>query len=161
MERRLSLGVSLVVGAGFVAVACGEPPGGGEPEGAVHTYVVSRLEVPDSPAESIRLGVDVEGAPSAQDNALGLALAQLQTLAPTVGVSSGLASNLDRGSFILLASVQATSLADADDVGAWTYWANTDPAAAGAPSPAPCASAGDTTCRAHLGGSAIFERGRG
>lgn len=156
MRRRLALGASLVVLTGLLPIGCGEPVSGVDPDGAVHTFVASRLEVPTSPAEALSDGVGVPGAPATNANALGLAIAQLQTLAPTVRVSTGLASNLDRGSFILLLALQATSLAGAENVGAWTYWAKTDPAAAGGPSPAPCASAGDATCRAHLGGSAKF-----
>lgn len=138
-------------------VACGGDDGGTgddddiNPNGTNNTFVVSKVALPNSAAESTTLGLDIDDKMNdGVDNQLGMLLASIRSLAPGLNLQMSLDEQVDQGGIILLANVKATDLANATGVGMWVYeGAN--------PNPPACTDASDTVCRKHLAGTGMFE----
>lgn len=132
-------------------LACGGDGGATCPPEDDHTFVIDTLSVPRSADESVTFGLDVDGRENdtngGVDNALGRSLA---SLSGTIDIPSALDQAIDDGSIILLANLRAGKLDTAECAEFGLY-------RGAAPDPAPCADAGDTTCRRHLDGDASFE----
>lgn len=143
MTRRAILGCVLLP----LAAACGggDPPtdttdaGLGPPVG----FLVSRIVVPQTSAEAIQVGVEVDELPGI-DNQLGLLLSSLRTVGPAIDIGGATTAAIDRGELLLLLELQTRSLASGP--AALRVGAGLDP------TPSPCADVADTTCRRHLAG---------
>jgi len=113
-----------------------------------HTYVVSRVSIPTTPAEAQAAGLDLDGDGSV-DNRLGAALAALSSQG--VELQSVVSTVIDRGIVILLLNFRAASFSSTGDARAELRLGDNATAA-----PQPCAGPGDTVCRHHLDGTGTF-----
>jgi hypothetical protein len=114
-----------------------------------HTYVVNKVNVPQSPAEAVEIyGFDLDGD-GRTENKVGTTLANLGS-ALGVNVTAAVDGAINQGSAILLMNVQASDLTNASCAGVSVYLGAN-------PDPAPCADAEDTVCGRHLDGSGSFE----
>lgn len=132
-------------------LACGGDDGATCPPKGDHTFVIDTLSVPRSVDQAASLGLDVDGKENdtnrGVDNALGRSLA---ALSETLDIPGAVDQGVDDGSIVLLANLRAGDLDTAECAEVGLYFG-------AAPDPAPCADAGDTTCRRHLDGNASFE----
>ena len=122
------------------------------PEGPHHGYVVSKVSVPSTDAESKQFGLDVGSTTSSKldgkvDNALGDLLIGVRAI---INVQPSITSAIDRGAIDLLVDLQATEFTSAAAVGLAIKFGT-------APNPPACADTADTTCRHHLDGTAAFQ----
>ncbi len=122
-----------------------------DPAGTNHTYVISEILLPDTPAEAREFGIDLDLDDRAvPDNQLGLILPGLAGLGQ-VDLQSALSEQVQDGGIQLLANIKATDLTQASGAGAWIYLGEN-------PTPAPCTDPDDpTTCGQHLEGNATFD----
>jgi len=122
------------------------------PEGPHHGYVISKVAVPSTDAESRQFGLDVGSPKSAKldgnvDNALGDLLIGVRAI---INVQPSITSAIDRGAIDLLVDLQATDFTSAAAVGLAIKFGT-------APNPPACIDANDSTCRHHLEGTAAFQ----
>lgn len=142
--------------AASLLVACGDDGGGGGDDPIIiddtaprTNYVVSELTIPASATESKNLGLDLDGD-GVTENALGGLLGALASTAD-LDLQTGVDDQLAGGEFILLASVQATDLANASGVGTSVFFGDN-------PSPTACTNPDDVaTCGKHLSGAGTFD----
>lgn len=146
--------IGLAATASLGLVACGDEGGGGGDividENGEHTqYVINELVIPATATESRNLALDLDGN-GMTENALGGLLAALASTAD-LDLQTGVDEQLADATFILLASIKATDLANADGVGTYIlFGAN--------PTPAACTDPMDImTCGKHLGGMGSFD----
>jgi hypothetical protein len=118
-----------------------------EPTGEHHQFVIDSIQLPRNAQEAAELGQDVDGDGTV-DNALGQII-QILEAAVNTDVGALLTSQVDDGTVIILANLQATSLVNAERVGFWIL-------RGGDPLPEPCADVFDTECRRHLDGAGSF-----
>lgn len=149
---------SLAAAASLGLAACGDDGDGGggggdttiDPNGTHTKYVISELVIPSNPTQASNVALDLDGD-GFKDNALGGLLASLSSGAADLNLQAQVDEQLATGAFILLASVKATDLVNANGVGTYVYFGEN-------PKPAACTTAGDpTTCGKHLSGSASFD----
>jgi hypothetical protein len=141
-----------------LAGACGSDGGDDDgtidPGGTDHTYVVSKVSVPTSPAEATTYGLDIDDKPNDSnngiDNQLGGVLANIGQLAMGIDVQGSIDEQVATGGIILLTNLLAKDLASASGVGMWVYLGEN-------PNPPACADANDTVCGKHLAGGASFD----
>lgn len=150
--------LSLAATASFGLVACGDDGGGDggnpdqveiDPAGTHTQYVVSELVVPGNASQATNVALDLDGD-GLKDNALGGLLGSLATTAG-LDLQSTVDEQLAAASFVLLASVKATDLVNANGVGTYVFFGEN-------PSPAACTDPADlSTCGKHFSGSASFD----
>ncbi len=156
--KTLSL-AALATTTSFGLFACGGDDGGGggggggiedvDPAGTHTQYVVDTLLVPANATQSSNVAQDLDGD-GVEDNALGGLLGALGSTAG-LDLQTSVDDQLDAGSFILLASIKATGLTNANNVGTFVFFGEN-------PTPAACTDPLDQdTCGKHLNGSASFE----
>ncbi len=121
----------------------------GTPVGTHTKYVVDELVVPANASQSNAVALDLDGDGIA-DNALGGLLGALGSTAG-LDLQTGVDEQLAAGDFILLASVKAEDLVNANDVGTYVFFGDN-------PTPAACTDENDpTTCGQHLDGNGSFD----
>jgi len=144
----------LLVAMVALSVGCGDedgwPPGVVDPEGAHYQFVLSNVVVPDTAAEAEYYSLDIDYDPNGRpDNALAQILATVQDPECGSTVQEWTDRQIQKGDIILLADLQATSLADAEGVGFRVLFGT-------APRPSPCIDPMDEVCGRHLDGSGSF-----
>lgn len=129
---------STVLAASLGLAACGgddgDGPGDGpggpgeiDPDGTHSQYVVSQVTIPANASAAAAAGRDIDGD-GQPDNVLGGLLGSLSSTAG-LDIQTPVDESIELGEIILLASVKATDLTDADGVGTWVFFgANADPA---------------------------------
>ncbi len=156
--KTLSL-TALAATTSFGLYACGGDDGGGggggggiddvDPAGSHTQYVVDELIVPENATQSANVAQDLDGD-GIEDNALGGLLGALGATAG-LDLQTSVDEQLEAASFILLASIKATGLINANNVGTFVFFGEN-------PMPAACTDPLDqTTCGKHLDGNATFE----
>ena len=153
---RTFLGLSAAASLGLAG--CGDDGGGGtggpdpieiDPAGTHTQYVVSDLTIPASATESKSLALDIDGD-GETENALGGLLGALASTAD-LDLQTGVDEQIAEASFILLASIKATDIANASGVGTFIFFGEN-------PSPAACTNPDDiATCGKHLNGTGMFD----
>jgi hypothetical protein len=146
---------SILLTSSLSLVACGGGDDGGDddggtvdPTGTHYTFVADSLLVPATPQESSDYALDLNGD-GRKDNALGGLLAALASTAG-LDVKGTVTENVQNGTVIVLADLQATDLSTASGVG-MTVFLGDDP------TPTPCTDAADpSTCGKHLDGNGSF-----
>ena len=144
--------LALATASSFGLVACGGGDDGGfTVEGDPHTYVVDSVSIPLDADEAEELGFDIDGDGTV-DNQLGNILSALiQAGGGDLDLQGSITESVDSGEILLLANIEATSLASAANVGFSLYLGEN-------PSPAPCTNPDDPlTCRQHLDGTGTFD----
>lgn len=152
---RLFLVAAAACAAPLIA-ACGGSSGNDTlptPTGAHHGYVVSTVTVPADVGQAGQFALDFGTKTSSKpdgmtENAIGNLLATLHKLG-MFDIQTPITQSVDRGDLLLLIDVQADSLTSFDAAGFRVLYGAT-------PSPLPCASGTDTTCRQHLQGTGTF-----
>ncbi|MCP4445318.1 MAG: hypothetical protein GY811_08240 [Myxococcales bacterium] len=147
---------ALAATSSFGLVACGGNDGGGGSNAdagdlvETHTkYVVDELTIPASTSEAGQVALDLDGD-GIGDNALGGLLGALSSTAG-LDLQTGVDEQLVAGDFVLLASVKAQDLENANDVGTYIFFGDN-------PTPAACTDVLDlTTCGKHLDGFGSFD----
>jgi hypothetical protein len=114
-----------------------------------HTYVVSEVSIPTTPAEVESFGADLD-RDGEVDNRLGAILAALA--GQGVDLQTAVTGAIDRGSIILLINRRTESFSSTSDARAEVR--RGDPMTA---MPQPCAGPGDMICRKHLDGTGAFQ----
>ena len=155
--KSFSLFSGLTAASCCFALACsagGGDGGSNDPividESGVHTqFVINELIIPKTANEAKNYEMDLDGD-GATENALGGLLAALIKTA-NLDLQSGVDDQLADASFILLASIKATDLVNANGVGTYVFFGDN-------PSPAACTDVQDPqTCGKHLGGTGAFD----
>jgi hypothetical protein len=120
------------------------------PDGPHHTFVVSRIDLPTSSAETSVLALDLDGeAQDGPENQLGQALGTAEALVPGLRQQEATDRAIDRGdSTMYLMSLRGPSLAGGPLELHTMFGSESDPE--------PCLDENDTTCRRHLGGDATI-----
>lgn len=115
-----------------------------------HTqFVINDLIVPSSGGEANNLALDLDGD-GVPENALGGLLGALASAAG-LDLQTGIDEQLATAAFVLLASVQAEDLLNANGAGTYIFFGEN-------PSPAACTDPQDlATCGKHLDGSGSFD----
>jgi hypothetical protein len=127
----------------------GGNPDAGAPEGTHTKFVVDELIVPANASQATAVALDLDDDGIA-DNALGGLLGALGSTAG-LDLQTGVDEQLSAGEFILLASVQASDLVNANNVGTYVFFGDN-------PTPAACTDVSDlSTCGKHLDGSGSFD----
>jgi hypothetical protein len=153
---RAVLRLSSVVFVSSLLTACG---GGGDdggddvaeidPAGTHTKFVADTLLVPSTSVEAQSVDFDLDGD-GTEENALGGLLAALAGTA-NLDIRTTVLENVEDGTVLVLADLQATELAAATGVGLRVYLGSS-------PNPAPCLDPEDpTSCGQHLQGGASFE----
>lgn len=150
--------ICLVGALSLGLIACGgggdDDDGGPEPidpNGTNHTFVASSINLPESAAEAMALGLDIDEKPNdGPDNQLGMVLSSIGTLAPDLDLQASVDGEVAEGGIILLANVKATDMVNARGVGFYVYLGEN-------PTPAACTDVNDMICGRHLTGSASFD----
>ncbi len=155
--KTLSL-AALATTTSFGLIACGGDDGdggggggadAGQPVGTHNKYVVDELIVPANASQSNAVALDLDGD-GIGDNALGGLLGALGSTAG-LDLQTGVDEQLAAGEFILLASVKAQDLVNANDVGTYVFFGDN-------PTPAACTDPMDLgTCGKHLDGNGSFD----
>src|SRR5690606_10203617 len=119
--------VAAFVSVAALAAACGSDDGNGngngnmtvDPTGDHYQYVLERVLVPTNSNESSMFALNIDGDPmNRPENALGMALgAVVSQSGGELDLQGELDLSVQAGSIIVLADVQATSLATATGVG--------------------------------------------
>jgi hypothetical protein len=107
-------------------------------------FVLDQVSMPVTSAEATALGFDLSGD-SKGDNRFGLAMATMAQQG--IAVNDGISSATQDGTTIVLADLQASSLADSATATFATYYGDN-------PNPTPCAAPSD--CGHHLDGTGTF-----
>lgn len=148
---------SILLAGSLALVACGgDDGGGGDDDGQVidtsgthYKFVADTIVVPANANEATQFSLDLDGD-DRPENALGGLLGILAETAD-LDVKTTVQENIDDGTVIVLADVQATDLTAATGVGMRVFLgANPTPAACTDPEM-------QATCGQHLGGDASFE----
>lgn len=156
IKQLSSLGLAASLSVGLVACGGSDGDDGNfiQPDideaGTHNTFVVNGIEVPASGKEASAIGLDLN-ADGIVDNALGGLLGAIATIAPGLDLQAGVDDQLASGSFILLNSVKATDLSNANGVGSFFFFGEN-------PQPAACTDPLDIgTCGKHLAGTGAFD----
>jgi hypothetical protein len=116
------------------------------PPANIHRFVIDKVQVPTNNNEALMFGLDLDGD-QAVDNQFGQVLVAL--MGQGFDTQSVVDQAVDRGQLLVLAELDAMSLADGPATYAHYAGAN--------PMPAACAGASDMVCRRHLAGTATFD----
>src|SRR5688572_8362629 len=111
-------------------------------------YVISKQQVPTNNNQARELGQDLNGDLTV-DNQLGMVLGTFAGQGFDVQAAADRA--IDRGVSIQLVELQADSFTASTLPSSFAIFQGANP------SPPACIGAGDTVCRKHLAGSAIFD----
>jgi hypothetical protein len=112
-----------------------------------HRFVVASMNVPTNNNQAREFGLDLNNDATV-DNQLGMVLGTLA--GQGLDTQTSVTSSIDRGTILLLPELRTDMLGQSTLPATFTMFKGADP------NPPPCASAGDTTCRKHLAGTASF-----